>query len=70
MVTLKGSMVQVNVHSVHNEAAYWKDPHLFRPERHLSVRREQLFVRSTLCLFQPVNDANLHELKETKTKAP
>ena len=28
-------MVQVNVHSVHNEAAYWEDPHLFRPERHL-----------------------------------
>ena len=44
MVTLKGSMVQVNVHSVHNEAAYWKDPHLFRPERHLC--EEGTIIRS------------------------
>jgi methyl farnesoate epoxidase / farnesoate epoxidase len=29
--------VLINLHSVHNEAEYWKDPHLFRPERHLSA---------------------------------
>ena len=29
--------MQINLHSVHNEVEYWKDPHVFRPERHLSV---------------------------------
>nr|QSD59127.1 CYP370A15 [Diaphanosoma celebensis]QST15067.1 CYP370A5 protein [Diaphanosoma celebensis] len=34
----KGSIVSINIHSVHNEVAYWKDPHVFRPERHLDAR--------------------------------
>ena len=29
--------MQINLHSVHNEVEYWKDPHVFRPERHLSA---------------------------------
>ena len=27
----------INLHSVHNETEYWKDSHVFRPERHLSA---------------------------------
>ncbi len=27
----------INIHSVHNEVEYWRDPHAFRPERHLSA---------------------------------
>ena len=27
----------INLHSVHNEIEYWKDSHVFRPERHLSA---------------------------------
>ncbi|XP_076039457.1 cytochrome P450 2J2-like [Oratosquilla oratoria] len=32
----KGSIVFGSIYSVHHDPAYWKDPHVFRPERFLS----------------------------------
>jgi len=32
----KGTLVHVNIYSVHMDETYWKDPHVFRPERHLN----------------------------------
>jgi len=32
----KDSLVMVNLYSVHLDGTYWKDPHVFRPERHLN----------------------------------
>ena len=28
--------MHVNIYSVHMDETYWKDPHVFRPERHLN----------------------------------
>lgn len=33
----KGSILSINIDSVLNDAGTWKDPHCFRPERHLNV---------------------------------
>ena len=32
----KGSIVAINIYSVHMDENYWDDPEEFRPERHLS----------------------------------
>jgi cytochrome P450 len=32
----KGSFVSVNLHSIHLDGTFWKDPLVFRPERHLN----------------------------------
>ena len=32
----KGSIAMINLYSVHMDAAYWKDPKVFRPERHFN----------------------------------
>jgi len=32
----KGSFVSLNLYSVHLDGSYWKDPEVFRPERHLN----------------------------------
>ena len=32
---MQGCIVSVNLHSLHHDPIYWKDPDLFRPERHL-----------------------------------
>nr|QST15064.1 CYP370A2 protein [Diaphanosoma celebensis] len=58
----KGSMVLVNLHSVHNDDTVWKDPHLFRPERHLNsegqiVKSEHFYpfgIGKRTCLGEPV----------------
>jgi hypothetical protein len=34
---MKGSILSINIDSVLNDADTWKDPHCFRPERHLNV---------------------------------
>lgn len=34
----KGTVVLINTHSVHHDEKYWKDPHVFRPERFLNAR--------------------------------
>lgn len=34
---IKGSILSINIDSVLNDADTWKDPHCFRPERHLNV---------------------------------
>lgn len=34
---LQGAVVQINLHSVHNEKSYWGDPEVFRPERHFNA---------------------------------
>ena len=31
----QGSIVTMNLYSMHNDETYWKDPQVFRPERHL-----------------------------------
>ena len=41
---LQGSMLQMNLYSVHMDETYWKDPHVFRPERHLNNQGN--FVKS------------------------
>jgi cytochrome P450 len=33
----KGSIVQINLYSVHLDENYWNDPEEFQPERHLSA---------------------------------
>jgi len=40
----KGSMLHMNLYSVHMDETYWKDPHVFRPERHLNDQGN--FVKS------------------------
>ena len=32
---MKGCIVSVNLHSLHHDPIYWKDPNVFQPERHL-----------------------------------
>ena len=35
MMYMKGCIVSVNLHSLHHDPIYWKDPDVFRPESHL-----------------------------------
>lgn len=32
----KGCIVSINLHTLHHDETYWKDPQVFRPERHLT----------------------------------
>lgn len=36
-VLLKGASVLVNIYSVNSDESHWKDPSVFRPERHLNA---------------------------------
>jgi len=37
VIHMQGCIVSVNLHSLHHDPIYWKDPDLFRPERHLVI---------------------------------
>ena len=44
----QGSTLLINLYSVQHDASYWKDPHLFRPERFMDdnnkcVKNDHLF---------------------------
>lgn len=48
---MQDAAVTINLYSVHYEESYWKDPHVFRPERHLSEDGTKLLKHSHLFLF-------------------
>ncbi|EFX83962.1 hypothetical protein DAPPUDRAFT_47355 [Daphnia pulex] len=59
----KGSILSINIDSVLNDADTWKDPHCFRPERHLNVDMTKIVknenhipfgVGKRMCLGEPL----------------
>lgn len=36
-LVMQGSIVLLNYFDIHNDEDYWGDPHIFRPERHISA---------------------------------
>ncbi|KAI9552865.1 hypothetical protein GHT06_020749 [Daphnia sinensis] len=59
----KGSILSINIDSVLNDTDTWKDPHCFRPERHLNVDMTKIVknenhipfgVGKRMCLGEPL----------------